>query len=176
MRRREFAEAARKTRAVKWKKSAGGGFSVKKAFLVLLVIACLVAAIYTGYLLFTHQTDPVVGTIILLADIGVLIWNISVLRKYRVGAGTVISILVVIALLGATVSALAGVEPFSDAKAEVVTWFQNVGSQTHELSLPPASKYRADIGTDVIIAEKVVAEYPQTQKKTKRTPLGNDRV
>jgi len=41
---------------------------------------------------------------------------------------------------------------------------------------PPDSPYPADIGTYVIIAEKVVAEYPQTHKKTERTPLGNDRV
>lgn len=128
---------------------------MKKTFLVLLVIACLTAAIYTGYLLFTHRIDPVIGVILLLADIGVLIWNISVLKKYRVGAGTVISIFFIIAILGATIGAFAGVEPLSDAKAEVVTWFQDLGGQTPQHQLPPASKYPADISGYVTVAEKV---------------------
>lgn len=95
----------------------------RKSFLVLLVIACLVAAGWTGYLLFTNQTDPIVGTIILVADVGVLIWNISALKKYRVGAGTVVSILLIVALLGGTASAFASVEPFTDAKDKVVEFF-----------------------------------------------------
>jgi len=126
-----------------------------KIFLILLIVACVVATIYTGYLLLTHRTNWSVGAIVLAADIGVLIWNISVLRKYRVGAGTVISILVVITLLGAIVSAFAGVEPFSDAKAEVVGWFQKVGSQTPTPRSSPASEYPADISGRVTIAEKV---------------------
>ena len=156
-------EAARKVRTVKFKKPGGSGFSMKKTFLVLLVIACLAATMYTGYLLFTRQTNPTVGTIILLANIGVLIWNISVLRKYRVGVGTIISILVVIALLGATISAFAGVEPFSDAKAEVVAWFQKAGSQTPEFNLPPASEYPADISGRVTVTETVMAKYDRNK-------------
>lgn len=145
-----------------------------KIFLILLIVACVVATIYTGYLLFTHRTNWGVGAIVLAADIGVLIWNISVLRKYRVGTGTVISILVVIALLGATVSAFAGVEPFSDAKAEVVAWFQEVGSQTPTPQSPPASKYPADIIGHVTITETVKAKYPSGPHKgetMEMTPL-----
>jgi len=108
------------TRSKKWKRPKGGSFPMKKAFLVLLVIACLAAVGWTGYLLLTDKTDPVSGVIILLVNIGVLFWNISVLRKYRVGAGTIISIFLVIVLLGATVGAFAGVEPFAEVKDKVV--------------------------------------------------------
>jgi len=112
--------------------------STKKPFLVLLVIACLIAAAWTGYLLFTNIIEPVVGTIILVVNIGVLIWNISVLRKYRVGTGTVISIFLTIAIIGATVGAFGGIKPLSAAKAEVVAWFQDLGSKI------PTSEYPAE--------------------------------
>lgn len=139
-----------------------------KISLIFLIVACVVATIYTGYLLFTHRTNWGVGAIVLAADIGVLIWNISILRKYRVGAGTVISILVVIALLGATVSAFAGVEPFADAKAGVVAWFQKVRRQTPTPQSPPASKYPADIIGHVTIAESL------SRKESTFTPSEND--
>jgi len=94
-----------------------------KIFLIFLIVACVVATIYTSYLLFTHRTNWGVGAIVLAADIGVLIWNIAVLRKYRVGAGTVISILVAITLLGAIVSAFAGVEPLAGYKDRIINNF-----------------------------------------------------
>jgi len=94
---------------------------MKNTFLVLLVIACLAATVWTGYLLLTNKTDPTIGFIILLANIGVLIWNISLLKKYRVGAGTVIFVLLLIALLGTTVSAFAGVQPLSTYKDNAIT-------------------------------------------------------
>ena len=62
---------------------------MKKAFLVLLVIVCLSVAGWNAYLLFTNQTDRLIGWIILAVSIGVLFWNISVLRAYRIGAGSV---------------------------------------------------------------------------------------
>lgn len=98
----------------------GGGFTARKAFLIFLLVACLVAAIYTGYLLFTNRTDLVIGTIIFGVGIGVLIWNISVLRKLRVGTRTVVAIAVAIALLGATTGAFAGVEPLASYKDAIV--------------------------------------------------------
>jgi len=94
---------------------------MRKAFLVLLVIACLAAAAYTGYLLYTRQTEPIVGGVILLIDIGVLVWNISILRRYRVSFGTVFTIFLLTALLVSTVGAFAGVAPLADAKDRVVT-------------------------------------------------------
>jgi len=104
----------------------GGGFTARKAFLIFLLIACLVAAIYTGYLLFTHKTDLIIGIIILAVDIGVLIWNISLLRKWRVRARTIVAIAVIIAVLGATTGALAGVAPLANAKDRLVGVFGNL--------------------------------------------------
>jgi len=129
-RRKEFAEAARRKRISKWRKLPRGGFTARKAFLIFLLIACVAAAVWAGYLLFTNRTAPVIGTIIFVVDIGVLIWNISVLRKWRVRTGTVVAIAVIIAVLAATTAAFAGVEPFSSAKANVVAWFQKAGTET----------------------------------------------
>ena len=111
-----------------------------KIFLILLIVACVVATIYTGYLLLTHRTNWGVGAIVFAADIGVLIWNASALRKWGVGARTIISIFLVIAFLGTTACAFGGVEPFSSAKSEIASWFETGGTQT-----PPASTYPVEL-------------------------------
>jgi len=129
-RRREFAEAARKKRATKWKKSPGSGLTAKKAFLIFLIIACSTAAIYTGYLLFTHRIDRIVGIIILAVNIGVLIWNISLLRKWRVRARTVVAIAIVIALLFSATGAFAGVEPLASYKDNIAAKVGSILPQT----------------------------------------------
>jgi len=101
-------------------------FSMKKAFLILLVAVCLGVAAWNAYLLFTNQTDPLTGWIILAVSIGVLFWNISVLRAYRVRAGTVISIFVIIALIGMAVGAFAGIEPLATYAEKVKGWFSGI--------------------------------------------------
>jgi hypothetical protein len=93
---------------------------MKKAVLVLLVVVCLAVAGWNGYLLFTNQTDPLIGWVILAVSIGVLVWNISVLRAYRVRAGTVVAVFLVVALIAMTVSAFAGIEPFAGLKNKVI--------------------------------------------------------
>jgi ribosomal protein L37AE/L43A len=148
-----------------------GGFTARRAFLIFLLIACILAAVYTSYLLFTHRTDPVIGTIIFVADIGVLIWNISVLRKWRVGTRTVVAIAVIIAVLGATTGAFAGIKPFSTAKNEIVTWFQKTPSQPSEQQPPPVSANPADISGHVTIAETVKAKYPDKPDTMEMIPL-----
>jgi len=100
---------------------------VKKTFLVLLLVACLAAVAWTGYLLFTDRIEPVVGIIVLIVNIGVLIWNISVLRSYRVGVGAIVSIFLIIALIGATIGAFAGVAPFSEIKDKIADYFGGSG-------------------------------------------------
>jgi len=203
MRRREFAEA----RAARQKKSGSkasntgypfdpdhvgyykgeyrgrrikvGGFTARKAFLIFLLIACLAAAVWAGYLLFTNRTDPVIGTIIFVADIGVLIWNISVLRKWSVGTGTIVAIAVVIALLGGTIGAFAGIKPFSTVKNGLVTGCPLAPSQPPEQLVPsteqqppPASTYPADISGHVTITDKVIAKYNRNKPDTwELTPL-----
>ncbi|MFH1381492.1 MAG: CAP domain-containing protein [Chloroflexota bacterium] len=91
--------------------------SMAKLFLDLLIIVCLGIAVWSGYILFTHQINPIAGTIIFLADIGVLIWNISVLRnsKYRhlkPGFALVFWSVVAITL----VATFGGVQPLSTHK------------------------------------------------------------
>ncbi|MCD6453321.1 MAG: hypothetical protein J7K77_03440, partial [Dehalococcoidales bacterium] len=161
----------------------------RKSFLIFLLVACLGALIYAGYLLFTHKTDPVIGTIILAADIGVLIWNISVLRKWKVGARTIVAIAVVIAVLGATTGAFAGIQPFSTAKNELVTWFQKAPSQPSEQQLPPsavpipsstptppASECPADISAEVIITNTVLWRNFKLNKQNEMIPIGENRA
>ena len=93
---------------------------MKKAFLILLVIICLGVAVWNAYLLFTNQTDPLIGWIILAISMGVLCWNISVLRAYRIRTGTVVAVFIIIALIAMTVSAFAGIEPFAEIKDSLV--------------------------------------------------------
>ncbi|MBA7601589.1 hypothetical protein ES703_08665 [subsurface metagenome] len=133
--RAEFSKAARKARAAKRKKLRGG-FSAKKTFLVLLLVACLAAAAWTGYLLFTDRIEPIVGIIVLVVNIGVLIWNISVLRKYMVGVGTVIALFLIIALIGATIGAFAGVEPLAGYKDNIINKFTELFSGYDVTILP----------------------------------------
>jgi hypothetical protein len=96
---------------------------MKRAFLIVLVIVCLAVVVWTAYLLFTHQTDPIIGGIILAVDIGVLFWNISVLRAYRIGAGSVVALFLVIAVIAAVVSGFAGIGPLADIKNLVADSF-----------------------------------------------------
>lgn len=113
---------------------------MKKAFLILLVIVCLAVAVWNAYLLFTNQTDRLIGWIILAISIGVLFWNISVLRAYRIRAGTVISIFLIIALIGMTVSAFAGIEPFAGLKSRILDSFAGLISRYDVEILPGQSK------------------------------------
>lgn len=90
--------------------------TMKKAFLILLVIVCAGVAAWNAYLLFTDQTDPPTGWVIFAVSVGVLLWNISVLRAYRVRARTAVVVALVVLLLAGTVGAFAGVEPLAEIK------------------------------------------------------------
>jgi len=94
---------------------------MKRAFLILLVVVCLAVAAWNAYLLFTNQTNPLTGWIILAVSIGVVFWNISVLRAYRIRTITVVAVLLITALIAGTVGAFAGVEPFAGIKDSVVS-------------------------------------------------------
>jgi len=100
---------------IKW-----GVFSLK-LFLSLLVMAGFVDIIYRGYILFTHQISPVMGTILFLVEVGVWIWLVIVLRmpKYRYSKpgfwivfGAVLGIILV--------CAFAGIQPLSTYKDNVI--------------------------------------------------------
>ena len=95
---------------------------IRKLFLNLLVITGLGLAAWTGYLVFTHQTTPIKGTIIFLAMVGFLIWVISAVRsrKYRYTKPSFK--LVFWTLVGIfLVCAFAGIEPMSSTKDRVVS-------------------------------------------------------
>lgn len=89
---------------------------MRKVFLILLVIVCLAVAAWNAYLLFTGQTDTLTGWIILAVSVGVLLWNISVLRAYKVGARIVVAVALVVIVLAGAVGAFAGVEPLAGIK------------------------------------------------------------
>lgn len=104
------------------RRKIGIKFSIRKSFLILLVIACLAIVGWASYLLHTGKITPLVGGIILAVGIMVLLWNISTLKRYRAGTWAIVSILLLVALVGATVSAFAGVEPFEGYKDNIVDY------------------------------------------------------
>lgn len=131
---------------------------MKKVLLILLVIVCILAAGYTGYLLFTHQTDPVIGVIIFLADVGVLIWNISILRRYRYHwyrrkfkAVKLFTILLAVALVASASSAYAGVEPLASAKSAITDWLaMTIKAPTQELRAEVIEFQRTQNANEVV--------------------------
>lgn len=103
------------------KRNLGKAFTIsitaRKLFLSLLVIISLVLAVQTGYLVFTHQAAAVKGTIIFLAELGVLFWLISILRSYRYRRRKPSFKSVFFALVGiALVCAFTGIEPLASYK------------------------------------------------------------
>jgi len=96
--------------------------SFSKLFLNLLVIVCLGVAIWDGYILFTHQTSPVLGTVIFLVAIGALVWNVSVLRSHKWRGINPKFKWVFLSLLGVfLVLAFAGVHPLEVYKDNAVS-------------------------------------------------------
>ena len=88
-----------------------------KLFVNLLVITGLGLVVWTGYLLFTHQTDTTLGTVALLLEIGFLIWIISVLRSRKYKRIKPSFKLVFFSLLAITlICAFAGIEPLNTYK------------------------------------------------------------
>lgn len=91
--------------------------SAHKLFLSLLVIAGLVDIMRRGYTLFTHQTDPIKNTIILLVEVGLWFWIVAILRSRRYRYRKPKFKLVFIAVIAITlVCAFAGIEPLSSYK------------------------------------------------------------
>ena len=88
-----------------------------RLLVVLVVIAGLVAVPWTGYLLFTHQMDPVIGTITFVVEFGLLIWLVRVLGSSRRMSAKPSFKLVFFSVAGiALVCAFAGIEPLASYK------------------------------------------------------------
>jgi hypothetical protein len=114
---------------------------MKKAFLIFLVIVCLAVAGWNAYLLFTDQIDPRTGWIILAVSIGVLFWNISVLRAYRIRTGTVVAVFLILALIAMATSAFAGIEPLATYEKNVIGWFSGISVTSNN----PSGTYVATV-------------------------------
>lgn len=96
--------------------------SIRKIFLCLAVITDLGILTRNAYLLFTHQTIPVLGTIIFLAEVGILIWLISILRNRRYRWQRPSFKLVCITLVAISlVCTFAGIEPMASYKDHIFT-------------------------------------------------------
>ncbi len=90
---------------------------IRKLSLNLLVIAGLGLVAWTGYLLFTQQTDATSGTVVLLLEVGFLIWIVSILRSPKYKRIKPSFKLVLFPLLGIVlVCAFAGIEPLATYK------------------------------------------------------------
>lgn len=98
------------------------GFSIRKLFLNILVLVCLIVPIWVAYQMFGSHTLPLVyGGIILVVDIGVLIWNISVLRHYsHESPGFWLTIFIIAACL--TILSFVGVQPLEDYRESTINW------------------------------------------------------
>lgn len=110
-----------------------------KTFLILLVFACISFVGLTAYLLYKVQINTITGIILLIITIGVLIWNISSIKKYRVHTWTLISLFLVVALIGSSVTAFAGVEPLSNVKNQIEYYIGsfNIGSSDIQARIIP---------------------------------------
>jgi hypothetical protein len=113
-----------------------------------------------------HRLSEIPAIIILVVTIAVLVWNISLLRRHKIGGGIVFAVFVVTALLSATVCAFSGIEPLASVKQKLTASVENFASQTQE-KLLPISEYPAQISGRVVIVEKVIAYYKPAQTPTR---------
>jgi len=109
-------------------------FSTRRLFLVLLVIACIALAIWTGYqLFFLHKLAPLIGSIIFIADIGVLIFDICILRNKYYSARSPNFFIVFISVLAIfLILSFAGVQPLYSYKNNALTSIADVFRNTPE--------------------------------------------
>lgn len=157
-------------------RSARSRFPWSKLFLSILVIACAIAIIWTGYLLYTQQLNKTTAIIILSAAIAVLIWDAFLLSRYRVGPGIVFAAFIITALVFCMVPAFSGIEPFTSAKNKVMNLTQSLSSELpaslNEITTSSTSS-PAIIHGQVIIADKLQA---LTAIPVPPNPNNNDEV
>jgi len=94
---------------------------LKKWLLILLLVAGLAVAGYTGHLLVAKQIGTIPAWVIIGVDAAFLIWSISLLRhRWKPSSASVFGIFIAIALLASTACAYGGVTPFSGVKQSIV--------------------------------------------------------
>lgn len=122
----------RRTSRINW------GVVVLKSFLCLLVVVGFVDIIYRGYILFTHQINPVIGTILFLVEVGLWIWIVVVLRMPKYQHSKPSFWLVFGAVLGVIlICAFAGIQPLATYKDNIIQNATSIIKTTaNETSLP----------------------------------------
>ena len=126
------------------------GEAMTKFFLTILVFICSVSGIYSAYLLFKDEIEPIVGAILISACIVVFIWCLSLLKKHRLGGGNVFWVFVITILLLGTTVAYAGVEPMSGAKDKMVSWLE---TKTSEITEPKPGTTTPNAKKPIILKE-----------------------
>lgn len=99
---------------------------MKKAFITLSMLSGIAVALYVGHLLYSQEVSFITGSVLLLADILVIIWASSLRRKHRPSGAAMGLFLAVVIILGSAVSAYAGVSPLSEVKGKVVAILQGI--------------------------------------------------
>lgn len=115
-------------------KSHRSRFSWIKLLLGLALPACLVAAVWTGNVLFfTRQIDTVLGTLVFVVEVGLSIWVMYLLRGSRYRRRTPSFKLVFFSLLGiALVCGFAGIEPLASYKDVALDYARSQGDKVAE--------------------------------------------
>jgi len=96
-------------------------FNWLRLFLTILLVACIFTIAWTVKQIFTNHISRSAAIILILTAVGVLIWNILLLHRYKVTGGIVFALFIVIAVISSTTFAFAGVEPFASLKQKLVT-------------------------------------------------------
>ena len=122
------------SRKIRISPRAGRRFKrIGKLSLNLLVIAGLGEVARRSYLLFTHQADTTLGIVVLLLEVGFLIWIISVLRSPKYKRIRPSFKLVTFSLLTfALICSFAGIEPLATYKNTSIDYFRNQGAKITE--------------------------------------------
>jgi len=145
-------------------------FSIRKLFLDLLVIVCLVVVGWTGYQLFIlRNLDPMMGSIIFTVGIGGLIWNIVVLRShYYRGMNPSFKMVFLPLLAVIIILAFAGIEPLSSYKESIIdqvtTEIKNINFDVEESD--------TDVDTQNIVDYEFAIEFKRVFNLWKSTNGG----
>jgi hypothetical protein len=115
--------------------------------------------IYRAYILFTHQINPVIGTILFLVEVGFWIWLVTVLRMPKYQYSKPGFWLVFGAVLGITLTgAFAGVQPLSAYKDSL---FNSISNRISDISNSIQSNNTVTgTGTQTITIASSWAEIP----------------
>ncbi len=107
-----------------------------KFLLAFLIFICSVSGLYSAYLLFNDDIEPITGAILTSACVLVFVWCLSLLKKHRLRGSSIFWVFIIAVLLLSTTVAYAGVEPMSGAKDKITTW---IDTETSKITAPTQS-------------------------------------